>query len=216
MNKNDPSRAPLQLPRRLVVLSCLWIAGGWVLLIGVRPPMQPVVQSYIEPIQLMLQTMLLGIAVGWPLFRMTGARFTRPIAQITLDFIVLVCAGQLVVWPIRLLAGWPMMQTVALSATIVAWTLFFGALVFTAVRNESVWRRCLMMSIALLFVAGGALSDAAGTDHWWSPLGSVALAAAPTQQPMATIEHALAIAIAGIVLGATFLPMTLATRTSTE
>lgn len=196
MGSPEPVRT-LTLPRGLIVLCCLWIAISWLILFGVHPPIQPVAASYSDAVIMMITSTMLGISIAWPLLRTSGRRFTLPLRQTLLDMIVLACAVQVIVWPIRLVSTWSVMQTVLIAGVLCAWIVMFGAIVRFGAASDRAAIRTTMMLLAILIVIVGALLSNGDGDSWWSPLNSV-IAAAQSRQNIPTPSTATGIATTSI------------------
>ncbi len=109
----------VRVPRGLLVLTCAWIFASWGILLGFRPPIQPQAASYGPSIQLFFLLVALGIAIAWPLLRLSGPPLA-PLRQSFFDAIVIGSVIQLVLWPSRRLPRWSVERTALLDLAIFA------------------------------------------------------------------------------------------------
>lgn len=141
--------AAVRLPRGLIFLASLWLIASWLLVLGVRAPLQPSSASFTPGVELMLLVVALGLMIGWPLLRLSMPATPRPIAQTVLDLIVLLALVQVVIWPLRLVTPWAPMRTAALAATLAGWTCLVGAFVAAAIGTHHPGPRLLAMSVCV-------------------------------------------------------------------
>lgn len=117
---SQPPERPLFIPRALVVLGSGWVFFAWVLLFGFHPPVQPQAASYSPSIQMLMMLIGVGIAVGWPMLRLSGRPSSKPTAQAALDGLSIFVLLQVVVWPLRLVTSWTLARAIAVDAAIAA------------------------------------------------------------------------------------------------
>ena len=177
---------PVPLPRDLILAACLWIAGAWTYAIGLGSPVNPVAASYSDALVMMCLLAMFGITLGWPLLRMCGTRFTRPFTQTWLDMIVLTCAIQVTIWPLRLLSTWSVSQTILISCALVAWMFIAGAFVLVGASSRRGSTRSLVMLCLMILITVGSLVTTDGAIPWWSPLDSIVQSTKPDTSTIAT------------------------------
>lgn len=148
-------RAPLVLPRGLIFLASIWLIASWVLVIGIRAPVQPSSASYTPAVRNMLICVVSGLIIGWPLLRLSQKRPEYPIRQTMLDLLVLLGLVQVVIWPLRLVTSWTPLRTAAIDATLAGWTVLAGALVAAAITSEQRGPRILAMIACIAMSLGG-------------------------------------------------------------
>jgi len=145
-------------PRGLMMLATLWLAASWLLLIGVRPPVQAQSASYTPGVRMMLLSMAVGLSVAWPLLRLSGPMRPRPAMQALLDLVVLLCLIQVVLWPLRLVTPWPVTRAFSLDLCLAGWGLAFAAIVAAGSgpgpQGRLGIRRTLSMVAAMALAAG--------------------------------------------------------------
>ncbi len=163
---NDDAR-PLTVPRGLVMLAALWIFLSWVLLFGIRPPVQPQSASYGPSLEILFISIGVGIAIGWPLLRLSSPRSSAPILQAILDGLSLVVLVQVVVWPLRLVTNWTLNRTLCVIAALTIAVALTAALLGAAHGARSAARRTVAMAIAA--VAALAPTAASIVAEWFAP-----------------------------------------------
>lgn len=143
------SSPPFTLPRGLILLASVWLVGGWLLTIGIRPPVHPSSATYEPAVRMMIFCVGLGLAVAWPLLRLTQPPVAWPIRATLLDAIVLVAMTQVVVWPLRLLTRWSPSRTFAIDLVLIAWIAAAAGIVALARGSTRPGLRSLAMSACL-------------------------------------------------------------------
>lgn len=155
---------PLFIPRGLVLLSSLWVFLSWVLLFGFHPPVQPQAASYGPPIQMLMMLIGVGIAVAWPLLRLSARPSAMPAAQAALDGISIFVLVQVVVWPLRLVTNWTLARAISVDAAIAASILLTTAILAASQGSSSARTRVCAMLVSVTLVllpgVGVALTDA--------------------------------------------------------
>ncbi|MBI1303263.1 MAG: hypothetical protein GC172_05695 [Phycisphaera sp.] len=163
----DDDTVPLTVPRGLVVLAALWIFLSWVLLFGIRPPVQPQAASYGPSLEILFVSIGIGIAIGWPLLRLSARPSRAPILQAVLDALALVVLVQVVVWPLRLVTSWTLTRTLCVIGALAAAIALTAALLGAVQGARSQLRRTAGMLVA----AGAALVPfaLAVVGEWFAP-----------------------------------------------
>ena len=157
--RHDDSARPLFIPRALVMLSSLWVFLCWILLFGFRPPVQPQAASYGPSIQMLFLLIGVGIAIGWPLLRLSARPSSAPFAQAAIDGISIFVLMQGVVWPLRLVTSWTLARAVAVDAALAAAIMLSAALLASTQSSPLPRRRTWAMVIAVALVLGPAMAD---------------------------------------------------------
>jgi len=150
-----PAAPPLPLPRGLIFLSFLWLVAAWGLAIGFRPPIQPTAPAYEPGVRTMLIILMLGLLVGWPLYRLSQPPAAYPARQTIIDLLVMLAMVQVIVWPLRLVTTWTRGRTAAIDLTILAWALIAGAIVALGIAsfNRGPRSLCMATCVALCLLA---------------------------------------------------------------
>ena len=78
------------LPRGLVFIVTIWIFAAWWICIGIRPPIQPTIASYLPGIRIFFAAISIGLCVAWPMLRLSERPAPAPIRQVMIDFISIV------------------------------------------------------------------------------------------------------------------------------
>ena len=158
---------PVAVPRSLVFLASGWLFGSWVLAVGLHPPIQPSSLVFEPSARLFLASIVLGILVAWPLFRLSGPRQPRGRVATGLDLISLIVLIQIVLWPLRLMTSWSVEQTALIDALLIGWVTLGGVFIAAAApRGPAV--RVAAMSVLL-----GWLIMPLPFAFTWSPLGMI-------------------------------------------
>jgi hypothetical protein len=164
--RHDDSARPLFIPRALVMLSSLWVFLCWILLFGFRPPVQPQAASYGPSIQMLFLLIGVGIAIGWPLLRLSARPSSAPFAQAAIDGISIFVLMQVVVWPLRLVTSWTLARAVAIDAAMAAAIMLSAALLASTQSSPLPRRRTWAMVIAVALVLGPAMADMVWNFVW--------------------------------------------------
>ena len=155
----------VRVPRGLLLLTCAWIFASWGVLLGFRPPIQPQAASYGPSIQLFFLLIALGIAIAWPLLRLSGPPLA-PLRQSFFDAIVIGAVVQLVLWPSRLLTLWSIERTALLDLAIFALLAATMALLSLCMASPRVLVRTgwmlLLIMLALVPMPDTSMSTRAG------------------------------------------------------
>jgi hypothetical protein len=142
----------------------------------------------------MLITVAAGIALVWPLVRLSQQRDDRPIAATMHDLIVLLVPVQAIVWPQTLwwLARWPLEVVAAVALSLISWAVLIGGLIALAYSTDprfapagpthrDVLRRSgwmtLVICIVLLPTIPAVFGPAFETTRWWWMLSPITAAA---------------------------------------
>jgi hypothetical protein len=104
----------------------------------------------------MVEIMAVGIAVLWPMVRLSQEPARRPLKAMVLDIIVIVGPVQAVVWPQALswMAAWPLEVVLLLDAFLVGWTVLIGGLLAVYFARPRLARWGMMALILLLVLVG--------------------------------------------------------------
>jgi len=151
-------------PRPLALLWTLYLLGACLLTLGTLIRGGVVGPDVCRPAtRLLLAIVGIGLAVVWPLVRLSQVRPAGSTLAATLkDALVLVLPVQLLIWPhaFHWLSAWPMEVIAALSAWSVAWAALVGgtlaaALAHLAGKRASHLARVLWMALFLAIALGG-------------------------------------------------------------
>jgi hypothetical protein len=148
-----PSR--LVLPRGLIFMASIWLIGSWILAIGLRAPVQPSSATYTPQVRLMVQCVVIGTMIGWPMLRLSQPTPSLPIRQTFLDLLVLIGLAQVVLWPLRLVTSWTPLRTAAIDATVCGWVIVAGAVVAASIVSARRGPRNLAMIACVAMVLLG-------------------------------------------------------------
>jgi hypothetical protein len=114
----------------------------------------------------MLVVVAVGMVVLWPMTRLSQASpASHPASSSLADFFVVQAPIQIVVWPLTVLAHWPLDIVVGLAAMFAAWGVLTGGWVALGLsgpdlqqpRDHRLWSRAGWMAGALALGFGGVL-----------------------------------------------------------
>ena len=152
-----PFERPLFIPRALVVLASGWVFFSWVLLFGFNPPVQPQAASYSPSIQMLMMLIGVGIAIAWPMLRLSGRPSSMPTAQAALDGLSIFVLLQVVVWPLRLVTSWTLARAIAVDAAIAAAIMLTAGILASTQGSRSQRVRTAGMLVLVLLVLAPAI-----------------------------------------------------------
>ncbi|HAW96567.1 MAG: hypothetical protein CMJ33_10170 [Phycisphaerae bacterium] len=170
MPDSSAEKTSFPLPRGLIMLSCMWITGAWILCMGPRGPLNSMSDDHAEGLRMFSVTLMLGITIAWPMSRLLLRRFTAPIRQSLLDCIVLICSVEVTLWPLRLLSEWSVDRTLSITNILAGWILLMGALVALGAGARGWTCRILIVLGALLLTVCSPLLTDAEALQWWNPV----------------------------------------------
>lgn len=150
---------------------------------------------YRPALRILLMTVAVGVAVVWPMVRLSQSAPVGPAAGASLkDWFAIVAPLQAIVWPQWLLAGWPVRVIAGLAGTLSAWAVLTAGMLALYFAWESgrerrdatgrSWMMAGFVGVAGLGPAGGAVwglltsmgPGPPGRLTWWmlsSPLSAV-------------------------------------------
>ena len=198
---SDPYEHRRGEPRGFVALWTMYLLGASVVtFMWLGPPWRVGAQGYSASARTLLVCVMIGIAVVWPLIRLSQAPARcGGKRSAAIDGAIVWITTQAMVWPQAVVAGWSLGVMLALSFVTLGWCLVVGAMLAWAIGAEggdwdagldagdgpvSVLRRSLVMGMlsvltvlgpAVVLVAGPRGLAPAGAEWLWmsSPPGSV-------------------------------------------
>ena len=163
------------LPRGLIFLASAWLLSSWLIAVGVKPPIHPSSNTYTPAAQVLLASIVLGGVVGWPLLRLSGPVFARPVVQPLLDMISLFVLLQIVIWPLRLVTMWTVSRIILIDLSLSAWLATCGALICIGAHTRN--SRTIAMVAIVAWLLGplmlAALETTPSQYLQASPLGAI-------------------------------------------
>lgn len=189
---NDPWAHRKGEPRPLALLWSLYLmASALVTLLRVRSLTMPTTEQFAFGCRSMVLMVMIGVAVLWPMVRLSQQFPRRRNLSLLADLVVLLIPVQAVVWPMPLLTHWPLEVAAGVVVTIGSWAfLSAGVLSLAYGVGESVPRwwwmvGCVAVAIAApaadLWIRGLGGGPTASMVALWSPLTAVwGLASAPS------------------------------------
>lgn len=161
-------------PRPFAFLWTLFLLGGAVLTVlraGAGRGLE--IEAARGPARALLVVVGVGIAIVWPLIRLSQRGPEHPIRGALQDLFVALCPVQAVLWPLTLIGRWGWEVTLALSVYTTAWAVLAGAIVALGTGRTSAGERTRWMLVAVA-LAGAAPSigvaiakPGAGVDPRW-------------------------------------------------
>lgn len=146
----QPSTRALFVPRGLVMIAAIWVFLSWVLLFGIRPPIQPQTASYGPTLELLFISIGVGVAIGWPLLRLSARPSRAPIGQALFDGLALILLMQVVIWPLRLVSNWTIPRMWLILASLGAAIALTGALLAATQGSTNRATRTRAMTLAVV------------------------------------------------------------------
>jgi hypothetical protein len=157
----------MKLPRGLVLLGTLWIFAAWAICIGVRPPIQPSIASYLPGIRIFLAAIAVGLCVAWPMVRLSEPASRAPALQILVDFITLGLLLHVVLWPLRLATNWSPARMGLIDLLLFSWTAIVAAVLACTIASRSPLERVVSMMVILVIALLGPLACVASARLGW-------------------------------------------------
>ncbi|MFZ9881363.1 MAG: hypothetical protein ACO3QC_08180, partial [Phycisphaerales bacterium] len=123
---------------------------SWVFIFGWHPPVQSQAASYGPSLNLLFVSVGIGIAVGWPLLRLSARPIPKPAMQAALDGLAIFMLLQIVVWPLRLVTSWTLARVLALDGALAAAVAITGAMLALSTGDARPRTRSIAMATMLV------------------------------------------------------------------
>ncbi len=172
----------VRLPRFLLLWWSLWLLASWFMAFGWRWWIQPSIATYITASQRMMLSVMLGVTIVWPLYRLVLRPSHTPRLLPLVDWVAIFATLQVLLWPMRVPTQWSAVEVLLIDLTIFAWGLLYAALIGFGTMGAGRRRRATVMLLCvLLAVAGPAVAlllgsiGTTGESLWlhWSPVTSL-------------------------------------------
>lgn len=151
---NDPWAHRKGEPRPLALLWSFYLmASALVTLLRVRSLTMPTTEQFAFGCRSMVLMVLVGVALLWPMVRLSQQFPKRANRSLLADLVVLLIPVQAVVWPMGLLTHWSIEITGAMAASISAWALMsagFLACAFSRGNSPPRWQWMSLMALIAL------------------------------------------------------------------
>lgn len=98
---------------------------------------------------LLLALILLGVAVFWPLVRLSQIPARIPSRAAAIDLLIVLAPAATILAPMRFLTRWSTDTILALSVSLTAWAFLFGGVIALFARTRSNTWRALAMLLCL-------------------------------------------------------------------
>lgn len=160
---------------------CAWLLGSWAVNLLIDAPrwvgsygnMMPG-DLYIPAVRGMLQSILLGLGVAWPMWRLSERTATAaPVGiQTAVDLASLLLVVQVVLWPLQYVVSWAFEQTALIAMALIVWSSAFGLCVWVGRRLDTPRARGGAMAACVAMLIGGWGLSVVWHEHEaaaWSP-----------------------------------------------
>ncbi|TVQ75378.1 MAG: hypothetical protein EA380_11090 [Phycisphaeraceae bacterium] len=143
-------------PRILALFWAVFLMGGAMITIfGARSIGIPTNAQYRYGCMAMCLLAGVGVAVLWPMVRLSQRPPIRPTRAALQDFVALMIPLQAVIWPMPLLTAWPYEVIGAIMLSLVSWGLLSCGVIAWGTGSQSGAVRTLWMGLVLLLVGLG-------------------------------------------------------------
>lgn len=172
----------VRLPRFLLLWWSLWLLASWVMAFGWRWWIQPSIGTYITAAQRMMLSVMLGITIVWPLYRLALRPAHTPRLLPLVDWLAIFATLQVLLWPMRVPTQWSAADVLLLDAAIFAWGVLYAGLIALGMLDGARRHRAAVMILCVVVAAAGpalaaltASIDNLAASVWlrWSPLTGV-------------------------------------------
>ena len=145
------------IPRGLVFVASGWIAFSWLVVIGLRPPLQPTSSAYTPAAEMMVMCIAIGCFIAWPLVRLTVAPRPAVRMRTALEIVALVALIQIVIWPLRLVTSWSVPRVLWLDLEMISTLALLGGLTILSMHRAGF--RTVSMAIIVAWMIVPALVE---------------------------------------------------------
>lgn len=172
----------VRLPRLLLLWWSLWLLASWFTAFGWRWWIQPSIATYITAAQRMMLSVMLGITIVWPMYRLVLRPSHTPRLLPLVDWLAIFATLQVLLWPMRVPTQWSAMDVLLIDAAIFAWGWLYSGLIGLGMLDSARRHRAAVMILCVLVAAAGpamagftASIDSLTSSAWlnWSPITSV-------------------------------------------
>jgi hypothetical protein len=119
-----------------------------------------VVTGYAPTARILLIVVVVGMCVLWPMVRLSQASARQPVAAALADLLVVLAPAQVVIWPLSLMAAWPIDVVAAVAMLMLSWSLVACAVVAVgglirvqSPRDPRLLLRSLLMTLSIALIA---------------------------------------------------------------
>ena len=160
------SNQPVRIVSRSLLLAwCVWLLVSLLIHHALDAPSAhwlPTTDSLVPMGRWMLTSMMIGLAVMWPLWRLSRDAEPFALARIVADAVCLLALAQVVVGCLSIDAymRWSPVQLLLVDLTLTAWTALTAFCVWLGYRRAGVGRRAVAMAACILLVIGGPVCAA--------------------------------------------------------
>jgi len=154
----------------------LWLLASWIMAFGWRWEITPAMATYMTASKRMMLSVMLGITIIWPLYRLVMRPAHTPRLLPLQDWVAIFATLQMLLWPVRVPTQWSAIEVLLIDITIFAWGLLYAALIAMGAgrrRRSAVMIVCVLVAAAGPFIAlvSGTFQSAAQSGWlYWSPV----------------------------------------------
>lgn len=181
---NSPVILPrhVRLPRALLLWWSLWLLASWVMAFGWRWWLQASIATYLTASKRMMFSVMLGITIIWPLYRLVMRPAHTPRLLPLLDWLAVFATLQVLLWPMRVPTQWSAMDVLLIDLTIFAWGLLYAAFIAMGTMGAGRRHRAVMMFVCVFVSVAAPLAAWASStledvteSAWlhWSPVTTI-------------------------------------------
>lgn len=105
--------------RHLLLAWAGWLLGSWAVNLWIDSPSPMSTISLVSIVRGMLQSILIGLVIVWPAWRLSKPRQRDAGTETAADMFLMLLVSQTIVWAMRMIVGWSVIQTATVIATIV-------------------------------------------------------------------------------------------------
>lgn len=151
-----------------------WLVISWIVNL-LLDPLRPVEglgrDIAIPPVRGMLESMIVGLVLIWPAWRLSQRNSTQPGLQTLSDLLALLVIAQLPLWAMSaFIIDWPTAQALRIDAILLVFTTAAALCIWTGCTLNCGASRFAMTVVCALLLTGGWLAMAATGDPTWTRL----------------------------------------------
>lgn len=144
------------MSRPLVMAWSGWLLVSWAINLALDGPVNVTHDTMLPAVRWLLMSAIVGIALIWPVCRLTQSDVRYPAVRAISDLIVLLLVFQVVLWPLRILVEWSTAQTMTINLAIAAWSMPIALWVYAGLRSGRLGRT-IAMGLCVATLIGPAI-----------------------------------------------------------
>lgn len=162
--------------RPLLLAWAGWLLGSWAVNLWIDSPSPLSTMSLVPIVRGMLQSILLGLVIVWPAWRLSKARQRSAGVECAADMFLLLLVSQTIIWAMRMIVGWTVIQTALIIVTVVVTGAAAAMITWWGRLARTGSGRALAMVGCALLLGGGWLwtwVTGAPVAAEWSPMATL-------------------------------------------